>query len=163
MNRLLILSLLLLLAFPAWSNSGPVPITVEFPDTASCTEDPMPIPWILLTSTQFETTYDEKLGIETSAPVFSSVLQQLNGKLVQIQGYVIPYDENQSVVALSANPYAACFFCGKASPASVLTLRFAKPGKRYKVDAYHTFEGRLRLNYSKTDDFYFILEEAREV
>lgn len=101
--------------------------------------------------------------MEAYSPIFPDKIKAVNGKLVRIRGYVIPYDESQVAVALSANPYASCFFCGKASPASILTLSFAKPGKLYKVDAYRTFEGRMRLNYDDPDEFYFVLDDAREV
>lgn len=131
--------------------------------TSASTDEPMPVQWTLLTNIEFELVYNDKLGSEAYAPIYPEVIKQLNGKVVQIKGYVIPYDESQEAVALSANPYASCFFCGKASAASILTLRFAKPGKRYKVDAYRTFVGRLRLNYDDPDEFYYVLDEAKQL
>ncbi|MEM6770352.1 MAG: DUF3299 domain-containing protein [Bacteroidota bacterium] len=162
MKRYLYLSLLLLLTGNSWSAASPT-LCFDPPAESAANNEPIPIPWTLLTSTTFELTYNEKIDVEAYAPKFPEVLERLNGELVEIKGYVIPYDESQEAVALSANPYAACFFCGKASPASILTLRFAKPGKRYKVDAYLSFRGRLRLNYDDPDEFYFVLDDAVEL
>ncbi|MEO0733518.1 MAG: hypothetical protein AAFZ52_11825 [Bacteroidota bacterium] len=125
-------------------------------------EKPIAVSWRILIDIEYVLTYNKELDMEVYAPIFPDTLKSLSGKLVSIRGYIIPFDDSQETVALSANPYAACFFCGKASPASVLTLRFAKPGKQYQLDARRTFTGRLRLNYDDPEEFYYVLDDARE-
>jgi len=163
MKRYYYLSFLLLIASTSWSNLPSYCISLVPSEANTFTVEPIPVSWKLLANIDFELVYNKKLGMEAYAPIYPETIKQLSGKLVRIKGYVIPYDESQEAVALSANNYASCFFCGKASAASILTLRFAKPGKRYKVDAYRTFEGRLRLNYADPDEFYYVLDQAKEL
>ena len=124
-------------------------------------EIPVKVRWQLLTSIKYEPKYFPQVEMEMLSPVFTDTLKKLNGKLIEIEGYVIPFDESTSIVALSANPYASCFFCGKASPASVMTLKIAYPGKRFKTDEFLRFVGRLRLNFNDPQEFYYVLEKAR--
>ncbi len=141
----------------------------ELPDTSGrysanslVDQEPLLLNWNLLTDIRYVLTYNKKLKMEVYAPVFPDTLKNLNGRLVSIRGYVIPFEEEQTSVALSAFPFAACFFCGKASPASVMTVTFDQPGKRYKIDARRTFTGKLRLNYDDPEQFYYVLEAAAE-
>ncbi len=95
-------------------------------------------------------------------PKFPEDLKKLNGKPVTVEGYVVPVDKTGSSVALSANPYAACFFCGKAGPASVMTVKLKVKNPKYKIDDFVKFTGKLRLNDDDIKEFYYILEEAAE-
>ena len=65
-------------------------------------------------------------------------------------------------MSLSYNPYASCFFCGKASPASVMSMYLKDEDVRYKMDDFKTFRGTLHLNYDDPNEFYYILRDARE-
>ena len=100
------------------------------------------------------------MDIKFNFPIFSSTLKSLNGKPVEVQGYLIPIDLTGKTVALSANSYAACFFCGNAGPASVMILRMKNPNTKVKTDAYKTVKGTLKLNFDDPEDFYYILEDA---
>jgi hypothetical protein len=118
------------------------------------------ISWRTLESIGFNEKYVPKLDIKFNFPVFSSTLKSLNGKPVEVQGYLIPIDLTGKTVALSANSYAACFFCGNAGPASVMILRMKNPNTKVKTDAYKTVKGTLKLNFDDPEDFYCILEDA---
>lgn len=124
-------------------------------------EIPIRVRWQLLTSIKYEPKYFPEVEMEMLSPIFTDTIKKLNGKLIEIEGYVIPFDENISIIALSANPYASCFFCGKASPASVMTLKMAYAGKRFKTDEFLKFVGRLRLNFNDPQEFYYVLEKAK--
>ena len=124
---------------------------------------PIKVDWEMLTKIQYHRKYFESMKMDLFAPVFPPNLKDLDGKMISIEGFVIPIDRSGDILALSANPYASCFFCGKASPASVLTLQLKKSGKRYKMDAFLSFSGKLRLNYDDPGQFYYILEEATEI
>ena len=133
--------------------------TVQQPEST-----PIEIRWRKLVSINFELKYNEEMETEMYAPVFGEEIEALDGKEVVIKGYVIPIaiDENEEVLSLSLNPYASCFFCGKASPASVMSL-YMKKKKRYKIDDYRKFKGTLELNVDNPTEFYYILRDAVEV
>lgn len=153
----------LLLLFTGTSRGSHPSLLYPPNETYPVAQDPVPITWRMLANVKVENIYNEKFDMNFYGPVYSDMVKRLDGQLVQIKGYVIPFDKEQQSVALSANPNAACFFCGKGSAASVLMLHFAEPGKRYKIDDRITFQGRLRLNYDSPDDFYYIIEEAKEI
>ena len=87
----------------------------------------------------------------------------LEGKKVQIQGYMIPVDLELGLYVLSANPYAACFFCGNAGPESVMALKFDKKPRRFELDEVVTFKGTLQLNDSNVDEMNYLLLHTQEV
>ncbi|MEM6964648.1 MAG: hypothetical protein AAF573_07785 [Bacteroidota bacterium] len=120
---------------------------------------PIEINWEILLDIDYELKYFPEVEMEIYAPVFPDELKALDGKEVIIEGFVIPFDESGDLLALSANPYAACFFCGKASPASVLSL-YPKKKKRYKIDDFRKFRGLLQLNYDDPEEYYYILRKA---
>ncbi len=121
-----------------------------------------PIPWELLMDIRYKLRYFSELEMEIYAPVFPEVLKILDGKEVTIKGFVIPFDKNQDEMALSAYPYASCFFCGKASPASVMSMYLEDKRNRYKIDDFKKFRGTLHLNYDDPNEFYYILRNATE-
>ena len=97
-------------------------------------------------------------------PTFGPEVKKLEGKRVQIKGYIIPVDLEGTVYALSAYPFSACYFCGAAGPESVMTLLFAgKPPKKYEVDEVATFEGTLTLNVSDPEEFIYVLTGVSQV
>jgi hypothetical protein len=126
--------------------------------------DPVPfLTWEVLENVDFQEKFVKEAGENMLFPKFPPHLTKWNNKPVTVEGYVIPVDKTGTVAALSANPYAACFFCGKAGPASVLTLKFKTKSPNYKTDDYVKFSGTLKLNDSDFKEFYYILENAVEV
>lgn len=118
------------------------------------------ISWRTLESIGFNEKYVSELDIKFNFPVFSSTLKSLNGQPVEVQGFLIPIDHTGKTVALSANPFAACFFCGNAGPSSVMILRMKNSSTKVKTDAYKTIRGILKLNFNDPEEFYYILEDA---
>lgn len=110
----------------------------------------------------YQLKYFSELEMEIYAPVFPKEIKELDGKEVAIIGFVIPFDEEEQLLSLSANPYAACFFCGQASPASVMSMYLKNKRKRYKVDDFKRFRGTLHLNHDDPNEFYYILRNAVE-
>lgn len=119
--------------------------------------------WRVLEKIDFVEKYVEVVQGKMLFPKFPANLKQYHGKQVQVVGYTVPIDNTGNTVALSANPYEACFFCGKAGPASVMTIRLKKKNKSYKIDDYVTFIGTLKLNSDDINEFYYILEGAEQV
>jgi hypothetical protein len=118
--------------------------------------------WSKLENVEFVEKYVKDVEGYMLFPKFPEDLKKLNGKPVTVEGYVVPVDKSGSSVALSANPYAACFFCGKAGPASVMTVKLKVKNPKYKIDDYVKFTGNLRLNDEDIKEFYYILEQASE-
>ena len=124
--------------------------------------EPIEVDWKVLMNIQYKLRYFKELDMEIYAPIFSKAVEELHEKEVIIEGFVIPFDEEGELLALSVNPFASCFFCGKASPASVISMFLENKGKRYKVDDFKKFRGTLYLNHDDPDEFYYILRDAKE-
>lgn len=135
----------------------------EVDPSATDDSEPIVIDWQVLMAIDYEPRYFEELDMEIYSPVFSEEVKKLHGKTVIIEGFVIPFYEEDDFLSLSMNPYASCFFCGNASPASVLSLYLKKGSRRYKIDDYKKFKGTLLLNQDDPDDFYYILRDAVQV
>jgi len=123
---------------------------------------PIAIDWKLLIDIEYKLKYYEAYEMEIETPVFTEELKAIDGEEVIIKGYVIPIDESGNFLALSANPYSSCFFCGHASPASIIGMNL-KQKKHYKMDASIKFQGVLKLNYDDPEEFYYVLENAVSV
>ena len=121
------------------------------------------ITWETLRDVKFSEKFNEEMGSYINVPTFGSKVKMFAGKEVEISGYIIPLDVKASVYVLSANPYAACFFCGGGGPESVIDLKFAKVPRRYKTDEKVTIRGKLKLNPSDIYSLSYILEGARQV
>lgn len=135
--------------------------TTTLPMTEAARNTPQLLKWPTLTDIRYCIQYFAKADMQSFAPIFPAHIRTLDGAMIRIKGYVIPLDETGETIALSSNSFASCFFCGQASPATVMSMRLAESGRRYEMDEQRTFTGRLRLNYDNPDEFYYILEDAR--
>lgn len=116
------------------------------------------ITWLTLTDVKFE----EKIAPEDSAlylyPTFGKIVKSLDGKKVSIKGFVIPIDATEHYYVLSANPFSACFFCGKAGPESIMELELkSDPSRAYEMDQFSTFEGTFKLNSTDVNHCNYML------
>jgi hypothetical protein len=117
--------------------------------------------WSLLQDVKYEEKWNEEYKMKFKYPVFGERVKALAGQEVFIKGYVIPLDTKGGLYALSAVPYAACFFCGGSGPETILSLNFEEtPKKRYKTDEIITFKGTFKLNETDVDQFMYVLEKA---
>ena len=118
------------------------------------------ITWELLKNVEFDEIWSEEFQAYYMVPKFSNAVKAMDGKEVQIRGFIIPVDIVQDYYVLSANPYSSCFFCGQAGPESVMEIQMAKKYEGLRMDQVITFKGKLILN---ADDIYqlnYILEDA---
>lgn len=120
------------------------------------------LPWSLLAKVDFNKVYDDSIGADVDYPIFSDSLKLMNGRAVEVSGYIIPMEEtgDETIVILSAFPYSQCFFCGLAGPESVIDVLPKDKMKRFKMDAQTTLRGRLRLNDTDLRYLYYILDDA---
>lgn len=115
------------------------------------------ITWATLRDVKFTKKFNKEYELDFLYPTFGASLQKLEGKFVEIKGYVIPVSQNLYV--LSAKPMAACFFCGGSGPESILQLNFTTKN-RFKTDQIITVKGKFRLNPDNVDDLNYILDDA---
>ena len=126
-------------------------------------EEPIVVNRELLVDVKYKKQYYKELDMEANVPQFEQMHKDLDGKDVIIEGFIIPIDDIGFSLALSKYPFANCFFCGNASPASVLGLYLKDKRERYKIDAFKKFRGTLYLNYDNPYEFFYILKDAREI
>ena len=124
---------------------------------------PIVLNWMILQRVNTRPVSIEGVEGLLPLPVFSEKIKAYDGKLADIDGYVIPLDQSGKTLVLSSFSMAECFFCGKAGPASVMTIKLKKPDKKYKTDQLATFRGRLRLNDKDPKELFYILEDGFEI
>ncbi|WP_144604129.1 hypothetical protein [Algoriphagus algorifonticola] len=109
-----------------------------------------------------EVTYkisEDNFG-ELYVPVFSDKVKQLEGKVVEADGYIIPFEGmfKPEHIILSSLPLAECFFCGSGGPETVMEVMLKTPikytSKRVKV------RGKLTLNSKDPEKLMYILKDA---
>ena len=121
------------------------------------------IDWDFLAKVEWGEKYYEEYDEYVWYPKFSKEVKDMDGKMVELKGYIIPIDVETGFYVLSAFPFASCFFCGNAGPESVVELQFADELKgTYKTDQLATFQGRLKLNWDDLEHCNYILEEVIE-
>ena len=97
---------------------------------------------------------------ELYIPVFSSKIKGLEGKMVEADGYIIPFEGmfKPEHIILSSLPLAECFFCGSGGPETVMEVMMKNPikytSKRVKV------RGKLTLNDKDPEKLMYILVDA---
>ncbi len=121
------------------------------------------ITWDVLKNVEFDEVWSEEFQAYYMVPKFGKTIQALDGKEVQIRGFIIPVDIVQDYYVLSANPYSSCFFCGQAGPESVMEVQMVKQYDGLRMDQVLTFKGVLRLNVDDIYQLNYILEEAEVV
>ncbi|MCB0755320.1 MAG: DUF3299 domain-containing protein [Flavobacteriales bacterium] len=119
------------------------------------------IDWAFLAKVEWGEKYFEEYEETVWYPDYSEEVLAMDGKLVEIKGYIIPVDVEAGFYVLSANPFASCFFCGNAGPESVVELQFeGKLSKTYTTDEIATFQGRLKLNWDDLEHCNYILQNV---
>ena len=104
------------------------------------------ITWELLKNVEFDEIWSEEFQAYYMVPKFSESVKEMDGKEVQIRGFIIPVDIVQDYYVLSANPSSSCFFCGGAGPETVMEVFFKPKHRKYREDEYLKIKGKLVLN-----------------
>jgi len=114
--------------------------------------------WKTMALLEYEKSKDE-YG-EIFIPKFTAPIQELDGKEIELAGYIIPFEGmfKPEQLIISSLPIASCFFCGGAGPESVAEVYLDEPvqytAKKVKV------VGKLTLNDSDVDQLMYILKDA---
>lgn len=118
--------------------------------------------WNTLGMVTFQRTFDEDFGIDIEKPILNPIVQNLNGKEVELEGYIIPLTGKieQSHFMLSKFPQNMCFFCGKAGPESAAQV-FTKGGKMIPfTDEKVRVKGVLRINVTDVTNLLYTIEDG---
>jgi hypothetical protein len=118
--------------------------------------------WKILANVTFKTKKDPMLGYDVDVPIFSKEVKELEGKTIEIRGYIIPVEgyKQQGYFVFSAYPYNLCYFCGGAGPETVMEV-FAKKGTTVKYTAKPiTIKGKLVLNSKDVNKLMYLLEDG---
>lgn len=115
--------------------------------------------WKILSELEYEKSTDE-YG-EIYIPKFGPSIQALEGKTIELAGYIIPFEGmfEPSKLIISSQPVASCFFCGGAGPESVAEV-FLDELVRYTAKKV-TVTGTLLLNDKNADQLMYILKNAK--
>lgn len=117
--------------------------------------------WPKLYDVKYETVKDD-LG-DYQKPIFSAATKALNGKVVTLPGYMIPFDSGMkgTKFMFSSLPINACFFCGVGGPEGVIEVTTKQPLSF--SDKPIEIKGILRLNDKDPDKMIYILEQAESL
>ena len=115
--------------------------------------------WPRLYAIQYVQSTDA-LG-EYEKPIFSNDTKALEGKVVSLPGYIVPFatgtvKSNQFI--LTSLPLNACFFCGVGGPETVIEIVLKNPIPY--TEKLIEVKGTLRLNSTDPDKMIYRLEQA---
>ncbi|MGY6522358.1 MAG: hypothetical protein ACXIUD_11545 [Mongoliitalea sp.] len=97
---------------------------------------------------------------ELYIPVFGTKIKNLEGKVVEADGFIIPFEGmfKPEHIILSSLPLAECFFCGSGGPETVMEVMLKNPikytSKKVRV------KGKLTLNDKDPEKLMYILVDA---
>lgn len=119
--------------------------------------------WKTLEAVTYEITKDEYGDLYV--PVFGDDVKAMQGELVEVEGYIIPFEGmfKPEQLILSALPISECFFCGSGGPETVMEITMKKGNKVKYQTSRVKIRGKLKLNRDNPDKLMYMLEEGVEV
>ncbi len=114
--------------------------------------------WRSLAEVDYKIVKDE-YG-DAYVPVFNEEAKKLEGKEVEVDGFIIPFDGmfQPTQLILSSLPISECFFCGSGGPETVMEITMKEKikytAKRIRV------KGKLKLNSDNPDKLMYILTDG---
>lgn len=123
------------------------PLTSMLPDARGA------VAWSVLSKTTIRKV-DGKLG-----PDFPAALRPLNGKVVKLQGYVLPLEAGQTHKRFLLSAWSpSCPFCLTAGPEAMVEVQAAKAVK-YSLEPV-VVQGRLELLQNDPAGMFYRLVDA---
>ena len=116
--------------------------------------------WKLLGEIRFVKKKHATYG-EVEFPMVNTKLKKMQKKTIYMSGFVVPIDNKN--YALSKNVFAACFFCGKSGPETIMGIKFKGTLPKIATDTYVTLKGTFRYNEEDTEDWIYHIENAQIV
>ncbi len=120
---------------------------------------PVKISWGDLTDVKFNRKYHKELEEFFLFPTFGPKVRSLEGKIIEIKGYMIPVSLEENLLVISSKPMASCFFCGAAGPESIIQVKMSRKTV-FKTDQVATIQGKLKLNPDDINELNYILLDS---
>ncbi len=116
--------------------------------------------WKKLSKITYKQEYNELFGFKVDIPVFSDQIKEMEGKEIEVKGYIIPIEgyKSHKEFMFSAFPYNMCFFCGGAGPETVMEVTASEPIE-YSAEQIR-IKGKLVLNDDDINRMMYILEDV---
>lgn len=124
--------------------------------------------WDVFLELKFDIEYNQEIDDVVFKPQFTKDITALEGKWIEIKGYIVPSDVvatamgesggDGSMFMLSAYPASSCFFCGGGGPESVMEVNPKKPIPYTKEVV--KLKGKLELNQTDFLRMAYILKEV---
>ena len=114
--------------------------------------------WKTLTDVSYDIQKDEYGDI--FVPVFGKEIKEIAGQLVEVDGFIIPFDGmfKPTELIISSLPISECFFCGSGGPETVMEISMKEKinytTKRVKI------RGKLKLNAKNPDRLMYQLVDG---
>ncbi len=113
------------------------------------------LPWTVVT----ETVVDRKFR-----PSFPKYLKELDGKRVQLTGFMQPLGEGQDGSAFMLIEYpVGCWYCEMPEATGIVLVELADGKTREATRGKLRITGRLKLNSTDPEDFLYTIKDATEV
>ena len=118
--------------------------------------------WGTLSMVTINKTIDPEFGLETYETSFNPLVTALDGKEIELDGYIIPItgQVEQNHFMFSKFPQNMCFFCGKAGPESAMQV-FLKGSDTvaFTTDKIK-LKGTLKIFQDNSSGLIYALESA---
>ncbi len=118
--------------------------------------------WNTLAMVNMESKFDDMMGmiIKTATP--TPVVQALQGKEIEIRGYMIALDvtAKQAHFMFSRYPQNMCFFCGAAGPESAMQVFMAGGKKLEHTTNKVVLKGILNIQKGDPTGLIYTLTDA---
>ena len=113
------------------------------------------LPWALLTDTALDRQYK---------PTFPAYLKELDGKKVELTGYMQPLGSDLTCAAfmLVENPIG-CWFCEMPAMTGIVLVEMEEGKTHRYARTMQRVTGRLKLNATNPEQFLFLIGEAKVV
>lgn len=114
--------------------------------------------WKTLADVSYDIKKDEYGDV--FVPVFGKDIKSVADKIVEIDGFIIPFDGmfKPTELIVSSLPISECFFCGSGGPETVMEVSMKEKikytTKRVKI------RGKLKLNADNPDKLMYQLVEG---
>jgi hypothetical protein len=113
------------------------------------------LPWSVLTETTLDRHY---------RPTFASYLKELNGKRVQLNGFMQPLGDDPEPSSFLLIEYpVGCWYCEAPEPTGIVLIELAAGKGRALTRGQLRVTGRLTLNGTDPENFLYILRDAKAV
>lgn len=118
--------------------------------------------WPILSKVESRSVYNAELGFVNVDIELSDEIKALNGKLITVEGYIIPLtgQVGQNNFMFSMYPKNMCFFCGAAGPESAMEVYMSGKNTVPFTSNRITLRGRLSINENDPMGLIYSLDAA---